>query len=610
MGTYAGYHVLNFDEASIICFDVTGYNNAITFPAGTNFTIPKTKVITFIVPAVGASTSKTFTDSNGKTWTFTFTNTSGSYVTLGLNIDGIDSIQAQGGGVGAIEGQTWYIYGIKSNADSGAFSGIVFVANPYYGTYGGYSNQTTYCYFYKGKILATSFNQTFYNSVPLNTTIEDWATTYSYISNSAYFDAAIGGIRVSVSGNAALDMGGRVSTGQMSIGQKEELFRYIVQQEDPEPISPDPYNPIPKSATGGAGGDFDFTTSDDIDYPSLPTLSAVSTGFISLWTPSETQMLKLAEYMWNADILTIEFWKKLFVNPLDLIYGLNLIPLDLSAISPSIIDSTQNVVMGLIDTKIAMDHLNTQWIEFDCGSITIDETWGAYLDYDPYTKLEIYLPYCGTHPLKVDDFMPGSISVKYHIDLLTGSCVAMVKSTKSNDHGDVLDSIVYQFMGNCATQVPVTAAQYSDAVRSAISIAASIGSMVAVGVGGAAAAGAAKTAGASTHIGMNTLSRELNLGASAVENVMNLKPSIERSGAIGSSGGMLAVQTPYLILTRPRQARPDSQNVYTGYPSFITETLGDLNGWTIVQAIHLDNIPCTSEELDEIDGLLKAGVIF
>lgn len=371
-----------------------------------------------------------------------------------------------------------------------------------------------------------------------------------------------------------------------------------------------PYDGLPVSITGGNEGTYDFISSDTINYPVLPSLSAVTTGFISLWAPTEAQMLTLSEYMWNADPLTINFWKKLFADPLQLIYGLNIIPLDLHNMTPAVIDVAQNVVIGIIDTKIPMDHLNTQWVELDCGSIAIDETWGAYLDYDPYTKLEIYLPYCGMHPLKVDDFMPGSISVKYHIDLLTGSCVALVKSTKSNVHGDMLDSVVYQFMGNCATQIPVTASQFADAVRSAVSIAASIGNMVAVGVAGSAAAGSAKTPEIAGDIKARASSKKIMLGASAVENVMSLKPSIERSGAIGSSGGMLAIQTPYLILTRPRQVRPESQSVYTGYPSFITETLGDLNGWTIIQAIHLDNIPCTSEELEEIDGLLKAGVIF
>lgn len=370
----------------------------------------------------------------------------------------------------------------------------------------------------------------------------------------------------------------------------------------------DPYIQIPSSLPAGGGGTFDFGYSDDIDFPSLPSLSAVSTGFVSLWSPSEDEMLRLSSFMWNADILTTDFWKKLIANPMDLIYGLNLVPLNLSSLG--YIDGTGTVVVGLINTGISMSHLSSQWVLFDCGAITIDETWGAYLDYDPYTKLEIYLPFCGVHPLKVDDFMPGTISLKYYIDLLSGTCVAVVKSTKANIHNDTLDSVVYQFMGNCAAQIPVTAQQFADAVRSAINIAASIGSMVATGVGGAAVTSAAKNAGNAVSSIARTASQEISTGASAVENVMNLKPAIERSGAIGSSGALLAVRTPYLILTRPRMARPDKQNVYTGYPSFITETLGDLTGWTIVQAIHLDAIPCTSEELNEIDALLKGGVIF
>lgn len=373
-------------------------------------------------------------------------------------------------------------------------------------------------------------------------------------------------------------------------------------------LNPDPYSDIPDSQAGGGTGTFDFTTSDDIDFPPLPTLSAVSTGFVSLWSPTEEQMLRLSSFMWNADILTTDFWKKLIANPMELIYGLSLVPLNLSSLG--YIDSEGTVVVGLINTGITMNHLSSQWVLFDCGTITIDETWGAYLDYDPYTKLEIYLPFCGAHPLKVDDFMPGTISLKYYIDLLSGTCVAVVKSIKSNKHGDVLDSVVYQFMGNCAAQIPVTAQQFADAVRAAINIASSIGSMVATGVGGAAAAAGAKNALGGISTTAHTVSQEVSTGASVVENVMNIKPAIERSGAIGSAGSLLSVRTPYLILTRPRMARPESQNVYTGYPSFITETLGDLKGWTIVQAIHLDNIPCTADEINEIDELLKGGVIF
>lgn len=378
--------------------------------------------------------------------------------------------------------------------------------------------------------------------------------------------------------------------------------------------SRDPYS-IPPTTIGGADATYDFTTSDPIDFPPLPTLSAINTGFLSLWSPTNEQMLNLSRYMWNADIFTADFWKKLTANPLELVFGLNIVPVDIRAPESPYIGPAHNVVVGLRDTQIEMDTVVSQWIEYDCGYIDIDETWGAYLDYDPYTKLDIYLPFCGVHPIRTDDFMPGRIHVKYHIDLLTGSCVAMIKSSKTNEHGDVLNSVVYQFMGNCATQIPVTSAQYADAVRSAISIAASVGTLVAGGIGTVAGAAglAAKnklTNTGKTQTAMNLTSDVINTGASIGENVMNLKPSIERSGAIGSSAALLSIQVPYLILTRPRQAKPDNQQNYTGYPSFITEDLVNLKGWTEVQAIHLEGIPCTANELAEINELLKSGVIF
>lgn len=372
-------------------------------------------------------------------------------------------------------------------------------------------------------------------------------------------------------------------------------------------IPSDPYSRIDPSWIGGGIGDNDFSSSDDLDFPGDPGVSAVNTGFISLWAPTEQQMLDLSRYMWNVDITTIDFWKRLWADPMDIIYGLNIIPVDFRAAGRTIIGGTEHVIVGLVNTKVDMDYLVSQWIDVNCGTVDIPEAWGAYLDYDPYTKLEIYLPYCGYHPLRIDDFMSGSISLKYKIDLLSGACVAMVKATKPNDDEHNLNSVVYQFMGNCATQIPVTASQFADAVRSTMSLAASIGTMVATGVGGAAAV--ASKQGLSTVGKAQLASSMIGEGAATVENVMGIKPAIERSGAIGGAAGLLAIQKPYLILTRPRQAHPENQNKYTGFPSFMTRELGLCSGWTIVKEIHLEDIPCTSEEMIEIDNLLKEGVI-
>ena len=420
-------------------------------------------------------------------------------------------------------------------------------------------------------------------------------------------------------------------------------------------IPPDPYDQIPTTPTVPTGGDkpYDPFSTDDINFSDFPEVSAIGTGFISLWCPTEQQMLDLSAYMWNADVTTLDFWRKLVADPLQLVYGLNIIPVNLR--NAGIVGSSpEDVVVGIISTGVKMDYLTSQWVEVDCGSLDIDESMlGSYMDYDPYTKLEIYLPYIGYRPLKVDDFMPGSITVKYRIDLLTGSCVAQVKSTKLSIHDDQLNSVMYQFMGNCATQIPVTASQFADAVRSAIQLGASIGTIVALGGAGAgvpaAAAGATllpaggSSPGTSLMVPQNSLmvvdqnnlnsmigpsgfgggempmlpSRPtlsnvgmMHAGAAAAENVMGIKPNIERSGAIGGSAGLLATQKPYLIFTRPRVAHPEGQSKYTGYPSFMTKVLGTLSGFTQIENIHLEGLPCTSDELAEVDALLKSGVIF
>ena len=339
---------------------------------------------------------------------------------------------------------------------------------------------------------------------------------------------------------------------------------------DAEEVDSDPYSPGGASGTGGGTGTFSGT-GDSIDFPGLPTLSAVSTGFITLFNPSIAQMQSLANYMWS-DLFDLDTFKKIFADPMDCILGLSIVPVAV----PN--GGTAEVKVGNISTGVSMTVASTQYVEVDCGTLNVKEYWGSYLDYDPYTKAEIYLPYCGTHPIAVDDIMGKSVHVKYHVDILSGACVAYVKCGSS---------VLYSFIGQCTSSIPITGNDWTNVVNGAISIASAIGSMVATG--GATA--------------------PLVMPGVASTAVNSLKPSVEKSGSMSGTGGMLAVQTPYLILTRPRQALPKNQNTYTGYPSFIKEKLSDLKGYTEVAEIRLSGVDATDAELDEIVSLLKGGVI-
>lgn len=340
--------------------------------------------------------------------------------------------------------------------------------------------------------------------------------------------------------------------------------------EDIDPTITDPFNPGGSSGTGGGVGDFDGT-SDPIDFPALPTLSSADTGFITLFNPTLDEMKNLANYMWS-DLFDIATWKKLFADPMDAILGLSIVPV-------AVPDGGQKVVtVGNVSTGISMNIAKSQFVEVDCGTLNVNEYWGAYLDYSPYTEAELYLPYIGTHALKTDDIMGKSIHVKYHIDILSGACCAYVKCG---------DSILYEFVGQGSCSIPITGNDWTNVINGALTIGASVGTMMAIG-------------GASAPM--------ISSAASAAVN--SLKPTVERSGSVSGMGGILGIQNPYLILTRPRQALPKNQNLYMGYPSFITSKLGDLSGYTEVEAVHLENIPATEAEISEIENILKDGVIF
>ena len=326
------------------------------------------------------------------------------------------------------------------------------------------------------------------------------------------------------------------------------------------------------SGTGGGTGNFDGT-GDDVDIPSLPTLSAVDTGFITLFNPSIAQLKNLANYMWDGSLFDLNTWQKLFADPMDAILGLSIVPVAV----PN--GGTGDVKVGNISTNVSMTKAASQYVEVDCGTINVNEYWGAYLDYDPYTKAEIYLPYCGIHPIATDDIMGKAVHVVYHVDILSGACCAYVKCG---------GSVLYSFIGQCASSIPISGTDFTNVINGVISAAVNVGSMVATG-------------GASAPLAVPALAQTA---------VNSMKPSIEKSGAMSGTGGMMAVQTPYLILTRPRQALPSRQNTFTGYPSFITESLGDLSGYTEIEEIHLENISATESELSEIENLLKSGVIF
>ena len=356
---------------------------------------------------------------------------------------------------------------------------------------------------------------------------------------------------------------------EWSDGKDNKFIKKLYGAEETDPTNP--YSGGGTAGPGGGGGSFSGDT-DPIEIPDLPTISAVDAGFITIYKPTLDELRNLSKYMWS-DLFSLDSFKKLFADPMDCILGLNIMPFGIASAGKA------NVYVGNMDTGISMTLAQQQYVAVDCGSVKATEYSGSFFDYSPHTKYNIYLPYIGIEPLDADEITGKDIRVVYHIDILTGSLICYVK---------VGNAVMYEYQGSCGQTIPINGSDFTRVFVGAVQIAGNVAGMVATGGASAGAIAGGLLSSTSTAAGM--------------------KPNIEKSGSLSGAGGFLGNQKPFIIKETPRQCMPLSQQKYTGFPSYQTQRLGSLRGYTEVESVNLSGIPANDSELSEIESLLKGGV--
>ena len=334
----------------------------------------------------------------------------------------------------------------------------------------------------------------------------------------------------------------------------------------------------PTGGEEGGGGLYD-RPDEEIPIPSLPSISVCDTGFISLYVMTTAEMQALGNFLWSNSF-TDNILKN-FMSPFDNIVSLQMIPF-----TP--LGNTQNVKIGNIDTGVQGDKLSTSYFEVDCGIKYCSEYYKTFADYAPYTKLHIFLPYCGIFEINPDDvFNPnddigGGIKVIYHIDIFSGSCVAFVQCNSGGKW-----HVLQQHAGNISAQFPITGANFASVYIGAIN---AIGSVI-----GGAAGGAMGVLGG---------------GISGMNSIMNAKPEFQRSGGVTSVSGIMGIQYPYLIYSTPQYIVAENFRDVKGHVSNLKCTVSSCSGFLQATADNseLSGIGCTAYELDLIRNLLAEGI--
>lgn len=338
---------------------------------------------------------------------------------------------------------------------------------------------------------------------------------------------------------------------------------------------------------GNEGGDGDWNNdSDPVDVPELPTLDVSDIGGLNLYRVTAADVKALFTFLnSNAPGESILKW---YTNPIQGIISLHVLPYPVSVIGADAVRILGLTVSGTAGYKIK------QFQEWSLGSVHVDYGFGnCFLDYEPYSHCQIYLPFVGIRSLDMDEIVGQTITIKYQFDNISGACIAFIL---------INGAVRYAFAGSCAIGIPINQQNWG---QSYIAAATSAAGALAGGVGGAvnALSQGASTAGIAAEGIMGAVNGSGGIGAIQ-------KPTVSRSGSITGAASALGVPYPYLIIERPEKAKVANPAPVMGLACGRTLSLGSLSGYNIIEKVHLSGIPATGSELDEIEKLLYQGVIF
>lgn len=342
---------------------------------------------------------------------------------------------------------------------------------------------------------------------------------------------------------------------------------------------------------GGPGPTFDGESDPWVDYTVKPGIAAL--GLVNLYKCDANSLVNLGAELfpdihWPTSLSDVgevlaavsdSIWNSKLI---DYIISAHIIPVDVTGGNLTDIKVGTRTMTGILARPITDDV-----IEFDCGTVHIDEYYTNFVDYQG-TTCQLYLPFHGMVSIKPEYWQSANLHVKYLFNVIDGSFVAQVFSTVTR-HQKPFTSLIGQYTGCACVHVPMTGNSYASMFGGMISGAANVGAAIAakhpssVAITSALASGGVGSAAASS-------------GSMSMSNPYN------------ASAGFYGHPCPYLIIERQVSHFSTRYNKEQGLPLIKSMTIGSCHGLTICDDVVL-NFGVTDEIGKEIIAALKEGVI-
>lgn len=343
------------------------------------------------------------------------------------------------------------------------------------------------------------------------------------------------------------------------------------------------------------------------------TINAPYTRFSNAYALPKGGVNKFLETL--NDQTFLDDLRLLFETPLDSVVSLRVYPFDVRRNFIGRAYTENDPIIGAVSMQPAikvggvnLGGINNVDISGENANLftwylnEIPAHFNNFLDYAPYTDIELYLPYIGFVNLDPVEVMGKSLTIQYAVDYMTGNATAYIL----RPNADGVDELIMTCEGRIAIDIPVTARNAAEVARNILMTGVnSAGGLINAGASIAQIATGNIVGGA---LGAATGAASL---ASTGISLINSMRTHYTKGAVGDGyNGWYAPQTPHVIITRPVINEPADYAHYYGRPSGKTKRLGDLEGFTRVASVHVENVAtATQDELTEIERLLTTGVI-
>ena len=337
----------------------------------------------------------------------------------------------------------------------------------------------------------------------------------------------------------------------------------------------------------GYNGRESIDPTDYTDKISLARPKIKSEGkFNTLYALTDTEINSLSDELWSADENKLnQILKGLLLmgeNPLNCIVSLQLFPFDITSQAGT--TSQGSITLGatqMTTTGTKVKNLNSV---IDIGSVKLRRHFNNFFDYEPYSTAFIYVPYCGTIQLSLNDVIGKTVTVKLLIDYISGVCTAVVFA----------DGIPVIYKNGCISQQIAitgtdTATMSSNAISSSLGVLTNTTNLIAGG----------KDVSSVINNSANLLSSSFDYSAR--------RTIYQTQGANTSQINMCEPQKAYIVLNLPNFDIANEYGFFHGYRCDFYGNVKNLTGYTETGRPNLDGLSATEEEKQMISEIMTGG---